>query len=179
MWGAVPPVYDTTRLPMDRGIHVHARREVGAEKVWDETFRSVYVQHQGRFFEVTELDAIYFMASSVFGFAMKEVCCTRCGCSHLDKDWFGVHPHQRHLCSGCGNYFRDTEVGVGNPICGILKQFQRPRQKVKVSPRTLNIQQSEFPGGLQIWGSNQAVLWTGPEAEWEGILFTRLIRLIA
>lgn len=26
LWGAVPPVYDTTRLPLDRGIHVHARR---------------------------------------------------------------------------------------------------------------------------------------------------------
>ena len=25
LWGAVPAVYDTTRLPMDRGIHVHAR----------------------------------------------------------------------------------------------------------------------------------------------------------
>src|SRR2546428_5894229 len=24
LWGAVPPVYDTTRQPLDRGIHVHA-----------------------------------------------------------------------------------------------------------------------------------------------------------
>ena len=27
LWGAVPPVYDTTRLPLDFGIHVHARRD--------------------------------------------------------------------------------------------------------------------------------------------------------
>src|SRR5947208_7795320 len=25
LWGAVPAVYDTTHLPMDRGIHVHTR----------------------------------------------------------------------------------------------------------------------------------------------------------
>src|SRR5437667_11315195 len=29
LWGAVPPVYDTTRLPLDRGIHIHARRTEG------------------------------------------------------------------------------------------------------------------------------------------------------
>src|ERR1700750_511583 len=25
LWGAAPAVYDTTRLPVERGIHVHAR----------------------------------------------------------------------------------------------------------------------------------------------------------
>src|SRR5438105_12337256 len=33
LWGAVPPVYDTTRLPLDRGIHVHARQIPGGQKV--------------------------------------------------------------------------------------------------------------------------------------------------
>src|SRR5438552_14337175 len=26
LWGAVPAIYDTTRLPVDRGIHLHARK---------------------------------------------------------------------------------------------------------------------------------------------------------
>jgi hypothetical protein len=25
LWGALPPVYDTTSLPVERGVHVHAR----------------------------------------------------------------------------------------------------------------------------------------------------------
>ncbi len=28
LWGAVPPIYDTTKYPIDLGIHVHARSEV-------------------------------------------------------------------------------------------------------------------------------------------------------
>lgn len=31
LWGAVPAVYDTTEFPMDFGIHVHARKEVGGK----------------------------------------------------------------------------------------------------------------------------------------------------
>ena len=30
LWGAVPPAYDTTTRPLDRGIHVHARLGVWA-----------------------------------------------------------------------------------------------------------------------------------------------------
>jgi hypothetical protein len=32
LWGAVPPVYDTTTLPMDRGIHVHARTHTSRQR---------------------------------------------------------------------------------------------------------------------------------------------------
>src|SRR5271155_2301513 len=41
LWGAVPPVYDTTLLPMDRGIHVHARKTTGGRKRIDRTYRAV------------------------------------------------------------------------------------------------------------------------------------------
>src|SRR5437899_2576650 len=40
LWGAVPPVYDTTRLPVDKGIHVHARPLAGKEKEIDKTYRA-------------------------------------------------------------------------------------------------------------------------------------------
>jgi transposase-like protein len=59
---------------------------------------------------VSELDAIYYMVTSVFGHKMKHVSCPYCECAHLDKDWFSVHPHRRHLCAGCGRHFRDTEA---------------------------------------------------------------------
>jgi hypothetical protein len=41
LWGAVPPIYDTTRLPLDRGIHVRAREISGGDKIHDGTFRAV------------------------------------------------------------------------------------------------------------------------------------------
>src|ERR1700730_6494690 len=33
LWGAVPPIYDTTCLPLDFGIHVHARKDADGDKV--------------------------------------------------------------------------------------------------------------------------------------------------
>jgi hypothetical protein len=162
LWGAVPAVYDTSMAPLDRGIHVHARKSPKDEKCIDETFRKVNLKiatSDSSNFEVFELDAIYYMVSSVFGFHMKEVRCTYCSYSHLDRDWFSLHPHQRHLCSGCGNYFRDSEVGIGNPVVGVQKQLgHAPTQAINVN-RELEINQRDFPGGVQIWGSNPSVFW--------------------
>ena len=96
MWGAVPPVYDTTRQPLDRGIHVHTRVAADSEKELDQTFRAVRIigkQLPDGGLSVDELDAIYYMATTVFGYTMKQVRCTSCGYAHLDRDWFSVHPH--------------------------------------------------------------------------------------
>jgi len=41
LWGSVPAVYDTTSRPMDRGIHVHARKVAGPEKDIDWTYRKL------------------------------------------------------------------------------------------------------------------------------------------
>ena len=60
---------------------------------------------------VTEIDAIYYMVSSLFGFPMSLVICTHCSWPHLDKDWFSVHLHRRHLCNGCGKHFYDQVTG--------------------------------------------------------------------
>jgi hypothetical protein len=47
LWGAVPPIYDTTRLPLDFGIHVHARKDAEGDKVIDHTYRGVrLIGHQ-------------------------------------------------------------------------------------------------------------------------------------
>lgn len=172
LWGAVPAVYDTTTFPMDRGIHVHARNSADGKKVIDRTFRAVQVlsNHLPKSgIVISELDAIYFMVTSVFGYQMKHVSCTYCGWSHLDRDWFSVHPHRRHLCAGCGKNFTDTEAAIGNPICGFRDANSIQTQAPRRSKRRLNIRQADFPGGIQVWGSNPAFLWTGHRIEEEGI----------
>lgn len=172
LWGAVPPVYDTTTLPLDRGIHIHTRKHAKQKKVTDSTYRSVKLIDGKRpklSAAISELDAIYYMISSIFGFKMKHVTCGHCGFAHLDKDWFSLHPHKCHLCAGCGQYFRDTEPGIGNPIIGVQELFNNhPGPAIKTG-RTKEIKQSDFPGGIQIWGSNLSVFWTGSEKEEEGL----------
>ncbi len=172
LWGAVPPVYDTTTQPMDRGIHVHARTTVGGVKEMDQTYRAVRIfgdrlPEEGIL--VSELDAIYYMVSSVFGYRMKHVTCSYCGYAHLDRDWFSVHPHRRHLCAGCGRHFRDTETGIGNPIYAVRDACGVTTLEPKLSEKKLDIKQADFPGGIQVWGSNPAFIWTSGINEEEGI----------
>lgn len=171
-WGAVPAVYDTTRRKMDRGIHVHTRLTPESPKDTDWTYRAVRLIGRGLQEEgvvVSEIDAIYYMVSLIFGFSMTFVTCTHCGWPHLDKDWFSVHPHRRHLCAGCGKHFYDRTTGIGNPIIGVRDTLRISEHKIMPAEKTLNINQSEYPGGIQIWGSNPAFLWTQPKSEREGI----------
>lgn len=173
IWGAVPAIYDTTRLPLEHGVHVHARQKPGGKKVIDDTYRSVKltlpkVAGNRSFIEISELDAIYFMVGSVFGFEMRFVECTLCSFPHLDKDWFSVHAHRTHLCAGCGKLFRDEVRGIGNPAVKIRSAFNHV-SRLQPSLNQLNIKQSDFPGGIQIWGSNPALLWTANRDEEEGI----------
>ncbi len=172
LWGAVPPIYDTTRLPLDLGIHVHARKKAGGNKVIDRTYRRVRLigrQHPSNGLLISETDAVYYMVGSVFGFDTRHVRCTFCGYAHLDKDWFSIHPHRRHLCAGCGRNFRDAISGIGNPIrttqeiLGLL-----PRKPTKAA-KSLSLRQRDYPGGIQIWGSNPAIIWSSQKPEKEGI----------
>jgi hypothetical protein len=173
LWGAVPPVYDTTHQPLDRGIHVHARAIAGGDKVIDQTYRAVLLRaYNGAGtpveFSVSELDAIYYMTTALFGYGIRYIECTYCRHPHLDKDWFSVHPHRRHLCAGCGRNFRDTETAIGNPIAGLQGAIGH-RTRIKPSKKKLKLRQRDFPGGIQIWGSNPAIVWTSDKHEEAGI----------
>ena len=172
LWGAVPPICDTTRLPLDRGIHVHAREVPGGDKVHDATFRAVKVigsKLPPNGLTISEFDAVYYMVSSVFGFGIRFIECTLCGYPHLDKDWFAVHPHRRHLCAGCGHHFRDKATGIGNPIAEVQRATVLAMREPVPAGRSLNISQSDYPGGIQIWGSNPAIIWSAAKAEEAGI----------
>ena len=170
LWGSVPAVYDTTTRPTDRGIHVHARSEAGGEKQIDLTYRKLRIPVAVDLLslgwsEVDEIDAINYMVSGVFGFETISVTCGHCGYPHLDRDWFAVHAHRRHQCHGCGRQFSDSAHGVGNPLSGLRSLMERKPRKSVDAPRVAEIKQADYPGGLQVWGSNPAIVWTsdGPE----------------
>jgi hypothetical protein len=172
LWGAVPPLYDTTRLPLDRGIHVHAREVPEGDKLHDTTFRAVKVTG-GKLppsgLMISELDAVYYMVSRIFGFEIRFIECSLCGYPHLDKDWFAVHPHRRHLCAGCGHHFRDNATSIGNPIAELQRATGLATREPIPAWRSLDIRQSKYRGGIQIWGSNPAIIWSAAKAGEAGI----------
>lgn len=174
LWGSVPACYDTTTQPVDRGIHVHARTKTGGDKDIDLTYRRLRVPFRkdlisSPWMEVEEIDAINFMVSSVFEFPTIEVHCTHCGFTHLDRDWFAVHLHKRHQCHGCGRQFSDVEPGIGNPVASLRAALQTKMHPLKPAGRTIKIKQADYPGGIQIWGSNPAIFWTSDAHEETGI----------
>jgi len=63
---------------------------------------------------------------------------------HLDKDWFSIHPHRRHLCASCGKNFRDTISGIGNPIRATARKLQGCFAAAQKSGKRLSLQQRDI-----------------------------------
>ncbi len=174
LWGSVPAVYDTTTEPLDRGIHVHARSVEGGTKDIDRTYRRLRIPFKADLLsdgwaEIDEIDAINYMVSSVFGFETVSVRCGHCGFAHLDRDWFAVHKHRKHQCHGCGRQFTDAVAGVGNPISELRQMLGSMPSTKRKAPDAISIRQADYPGGIQVWGSNPAILWTSAQPEMAGI----------
>lgn len=177
LWGSVEAVIDTTGFEPERGIHVHAREEVGGDKVIDGTFDAVTLalRRQSLFDErkafITSETAVAYYVSRFMDRDIGSLFCVYCGEAHLDAGWFAVKPHHRHLCHGCGKIFAVPESGISNPIMAMRAALadDDSKREIRRSTKSLNIRQADYPGGLQIWASNPALLWTSPKPEEEGI----------
>lgn len=174
LWGALPPVFDTSiAVGYERGIHVHARRAPGGCKEIDTTYSAVRVIARGASMTVIEEDAVNYVASVVFDMPLKDLRCSHCRHAHLDAGEFAVRAHRKHLCNRCGRHFYDPEGtrAVGNPLMGLkaLLGDLAPRRPAIAVDRQLIVDQRDLPGGLQIWTSNPAIIWTAPRQEEDGI----------
>jgi len=176
VWAALEPIFDTTRKAPESGIHVHARQVAGMGKQIDGTYPAVAVHCGGDLFGarpllVTRQAAVSYYFSRFMDRQVKHLTCTHCAEVHLDAGRFAIHPHRKHLCQACGRLFQDNERAVSNPVAFIreaLGDLDSGRQPVRAS-ESLDIRQSDYPGGIQIWASNPAILWTAPRPEQEGI----------
>lgn len=179
VWGAVPPVYSTaTHDEPEIGVHVHARRLPRKKKLIDFTYKLVRIYYtaangEDKLIEVCEADAIHFLIASVFQLNLSFVEYSYCNIPHLDEGFFSVHPHKKHLCYGCGREFTVKQAGIGNPLVAVRSLFQTDGVARATAPakRTLDIRQADFPLGIELWGSNPAILWTSPAPEEHGIHF--------
>jgi transposase-like protein len=176
LWGAVPAVYDTTNLAPELGIHVHARNESASVKEIDDTFEAVTICCQRDLLDqsravITREAAVSYYITRFLKRDITHLFCPHCSELHLDSNFFAVKPHRRHLCHGCGRYFQDDRKAVANPIHLIRAKFslfQNDRAPVR-APRTLHLCQKDFLGGIQVWASNPALLWTAERPEEEGL----------
>jgi hypothetical protein len=176
MWGAVAPIYDTTTLPRDVGIHVHARVLAGKTKEIDRTVGAVRLHYRRDLLEQSTAiirceTAISYYISRFLGRQIKHLPCTHCGELHLDADFFAVKPHRTHLCHRCGKFFQDERRAVSNPIILLRREcgLEAVDHATVRACRTLDISQADYPGGVQVWASNPAFLWTAKRPEEEGI----------
>lgn len=174
MWGAVDAVFDTTALEPDEGVHVHARRVPGPHKDHDKTFDAVRVKNRFNLFDdkpilITSETAVNYYLSRFMSREILHLFCSRCGEPHLDAGYFAVKPHRNHLCHGCGHIFRDSSKAVSNPIMLLQEKIIVPPHEIRRPDRPLELRQDDCPGGIQIWASNPAFLWTSHRSEEEGL----------
>jgi hypothetical protein len=174
IWGALPAIYDTTTFPVEHGVHVHARRVPGRKKDIDESFGEVCIVAGESSTTITEANATPYVAGAVLGLPLRDVSCPACGELHLDTQRFAVHPHQRHLCDRCGMEFLEANRTIGNPVI-LAKQklgdvaLTRTTTPGLRGPLRITQSSPHFSGGVLIWASNPAILWTGQRQEAEGI----------
>lgn len=176
MWGSVGAVYDTTSLPPERGVHVHARSKEGTSKVIDDSFSAVRFNYQRDLLEVgtsliTERDAVGFYISRFLGRELTCEFCTHCGAPHLDEGQFAVAPHRKHLCHACGRYFHADKRGISNPLVLLTSELEQtvPHHEPEKSQKALEIDQADFSLGMQLWASNPAIVWLADRPEESGI----------
>lgn len=175
IWGAVAPVFDTTGYPEKNGIHVHARkRSDDRKKEIDETVEAVRLKHRRDLLEqrdtlITRETAVNYYISRFLKRKVKYLYCIYCGELHLDGDYFAVKPHRKHLCHACGKYFSDSERAVSNPIELLREESGIAPSEICRPDRAISLNQKDCPGGIQIWGSNPAIIWTANRPEDEGL----------
>lgn len=178
IWGALEAVYDTKREIHEKGVHVHLRRNEDEEKEVDKTFKEIYIRlpinnlhNSDEWIKLDDEVACAYTASIIFERNIKVIECSHCKRQHIDSDWFAVHYHKKHFCTYCGRDFFDKEHGISNPVAHIQQVFreQLKDRKIETVNRRLVINQADFPGGIQIWASNPAIIWTAQRAEEAGM----------
>ncbi|BAN00539.1 hypothetical protein [Ilumatobacter coccineus] len=169
LWGAVHPVINTGPRVKEWGIHVHARDRPGGAKAIDDTFERVVLRGSSETIEVDALAATSYLVANVFDLELKRLGCPHCGGIHLDAEEFAAEAHRKHQCNHCGRHFFDPdgEPSISNPLAGLSESFGR-RGGVTTSQEALSIKQSDF-GGIAVWGSNEALLWTAERPEESGV----------
>jgi transcription elongation factor Elf1 len=172
-------IADPTNEPVN-GIHVHARKKHGKAKVIDFTFPNVFIKANvqsslvnNELFKIDEIDARAYWAGRIFGANLQLIFCPSCGHVHADHEESAIRNHINHKCKNCGFVFHSEFPCVSNPLMWLknhFSEFDDTRRPVLVD-RVCEIRSEDTIGGIEMWGSAPAILWTNSSVQEEGIHF--------
>ncbi len=172
IWGTVEAIFDTSRPPrqegFERGIHVHARMQQGGHKHINTTHNSVEVRnlpYEGLETIRIDLDlAIYFVVLSA---VQNSGTLSRFVARELAKVSNGVDRIE-NVADEANQRF---SAKFGPPERALVEFLTRLNQaRPVVRPRRhLDISANDLRSGVQLWGSNKAMIWLGSNNEEEGI----------
>src|ERR1019366_596714 len=81
----------------------------------------------------------------------------------------GGTPHRKHLCNRCGRNFWARELTISNPLAVVLAvPGLAPSAPPVAATQDLRLELADY-SAVAIWGSNQAIVWTAPTPEADGI----------
>ena len=175
VWAAMAPVFDTTGSPPESGIHVHAREYPGKRKAIDQTFDQVRVKtrHAGQS-EYVEIDgplARLFNVADILVEPPQAIRCPNCSTLVNDTGWAAVLPRQMRKCAVCECIFESSKPIIANAIAELRQMLNvghDMKQPVK-STKRWHHSLVDWPSGVQVWGSNAAILWTAERSEEAGV----------
>lgn len=153
------------------GVHLHLRKGENQKKIVDYTFDKILFKKGNKYIGEIKGDiAKAYTLTKTAGLRLEKVYCKYCGALHTDKGYLAVFPHKKHLCFNCGREFFVKNRNISNEILEIVDKIEvyHTRKYIK-SKKVLNIKQKDFEGGIKIWASNPAILWTLNRPEEEGI----------
>lgn len=171
IWGTVPPVYDSTYLPSSRGLHLHIANEQDQHQELSCGELYVRTDSVSEYEHFTWEAAYAYVASTVFQRDLITVDCPNCKLPHLDIDLWSVHTHRNHHCTNCSARFLTPSACISNPLIR-AKAALGDKHIARVSQETeryLRLSQQDYPGGIRLWGSNPAIIWTFSNLEKIGI----------
>lgn len=173
VWGGVEPIFMTAHRPHEEaGIHVHARKLSTADKDIDQSFDEVTFRHHvsGRDIRIDQDAAVGFMISQILGVQMQDVICTNCESDIFLGRQSAANPSTSHTCPSCSTLNTTIDHVVANPLIALREACSSRIDPAVILPRRpLSLRWDEFPGGIDIWGSNQAIIWTACKPEEEGL----------
>lgn len=173
IWGGVEPIFMTAHRPNEEaGIHIHARKLPVAEKDIDQSFDEVTFRDctWGRDIQIDQDAAVGFMISQILGVNMRHVICINCASDIFLGRQFAAYPSTSHTCPSCSTVNTTVEEAVANPLITLRERYSSRIEPAVISPnRPLSLSWDKFPGGIDIWGSNQAIIWNAQKPEEEGL----------
>lgn len=177
VWAALEPAICTRPdgATEPTGIHVHCRRTPSGKKLVDKTFPATRIKITdplGTAFDwidVTPIAAQAWLKANISGLEPISIRCTYCSTPHLDLENFAIKPHRKHLCGNCGRDFWAQKPVTSNPLALLAPYLEKTNRVTEIASKPLEIKSSDYSGGLEIWSSTTALIWTFLRPEVVGI----------